>query len=491
MEAYNRNSRSAQLSPIASPPPITRAVNTARHAPPDNIIDLLLDAVCVVDASGRFVFVSAAGERIFGYTPQEMIGKPVIDFVFDEDRARTLQAIDEIVAGQPQPHFENRYVRKDGQVVHIMWSARWSEADQLRVAVARDVTERKRADALQAALYAISEAAHTAEDLVSLFRQIHQIIGGLLPAANFSIALYDGNSGELNFPYHVDEFEPAPAPQKRDSEALSAQVIRTGQVLLQSPDAGTAPAGERRAAEADTEANGLGVPLIASQGVMGALVVKDYRPGGRYTPKDIELLQFVSVQIAAAIERKQMAIRLQHIARHDPLTDLPNRELFHDRLQTALLQAKRNQTRLALLYIDLDNFKQVNDTLGHSLGDLLLQEVAHRLRRCVRESDTVGRVGGDEFLVLLHDIPQPEDALAIADKIRLALGQRYDLADQRVHVSPSIGIAHHPAHSADFRQLIRHADAAMYAAKKDGGNRAQIAPGPASADAANTPPSLR
>lgn len=454
-------------------------------------MDLLLDAVCVVDASGHFVFVSAASEHIFGYTPQEMIGRPVIDFVFHEDRARTLQAIDEIVSGQPQPHFENRYVRKDGRIVHIMWSARWSASDQVRVAVARDVTERKRAEAMQAALYAISEAAHTAEDLNSLFRKIHQIIGGLLPAANFSIALYDGDKDELSFPYHVDECERAPEPRKRDSEGLSARVIRTGQVLLESPDAETRPAEERRATRRNDSSNGLGVPLIASQGVIGALVVKDYRAEGRYTQQDIELLQFVSVQIAAAIERKQMAIWLQHIARHDSLTDLPNRELFHDRLQTALLLAKRNQTQLALLYIDLDRFKQINDTLGHSIGDRLLQGVAHRLRQCVRESDTVGRVGGDEFLVLLHDILQPEHALAIADNIRLALGQRYDLADQQVHVSPSIGVAFYPAHCDDYEQLIRHADAAMYAAKKFGGNRVQTASAPTSPIPGNGHPALR
>lgn len=441
-------------------------------------MDLLLDAICVVDARGCFVFVSAAGERIFGYTPAEMIGRPMTDFVFLEDRARTLQAVDEIIEGRPQPHFENRYVRKDGQIVHIMWSARWSEADQVRVAVARDVTERKRADTMQAALYAISEAAHSAGNLIALFEHIHQIIGGLLPAVNFFIALYDKNKDELTFPYYVDEYDQAPAPQKLDSEVLSAQVIRTGQVLHHTPDSGAPPPGQVHPATGRDSLNWLGVPLNAKKGVIGALVVKNYCAETRYTQKDVELLQFVSAQIATAIERKQMEIWLQHIARHDPLTDLPNRELFHDRLQTALRRAQRNQTLLSLLYIDLDRFKQVNDTLGHPIGDLLLQEVAHRLKQCVRESDTVGRVGGDEFLVLLHDIPQPEDALAVAEKIRIALGRRYDLADQRVHISPSIGVALYPAHSDDYKQLIRYADEAMYAAKKNGGNRFRVTAGP-------------
>ncbi|MBK3866681.1 PAS domain S-box protein [Pseudomonas stutzeri] len=116
-----------------------------------NILDFLLDAICVVDhATGCFVSVSGACERIFGYTPEEMIGKPMIDFVFHEDRQRTLEAAARVQAGYLQLHFENRYVRKDGEIVHINWSARWSEADQRRIAVARDITERKRLEAMQA-----------------------------------------------------------------------------------------------------------------------------------------------------------------------------------------------------------------------------------------------------------------------------------------------------------------------------------------------------
>jgi PAS domain S-box-containing protein len=110
-----------------------------------DITDLLLDAICVVDPQGVFVSITGAGERIFGYRPDEMIGKPMIDFVFQEDRARTLQAVDKVMAGHLQRHFENRYVRKDGTLVHILWSARWSAADQIRVAVARDITGQKQA----------------------------------------------------------------------------------------------------------------------------------------------------------------------------------------------------------------------------------------------------------------------------------------------------------------------------------------------------------
>ncbi|MGH8808961.1 MAG: PAS domain-containing protein, partial [Noviherbaspirillum sp.] len=155
------------------------SAKTADRLP--NFVDLLLDAVFMVDVRGRIVYVSAACERIFGYTPDEMIGKAMIDFVAPEDRARTWEEAMHVMAGSPRIGFENRYIRKDGRLASIMWSARWSEADQLRIGVARDVTERERADVLQAATYAISEAAYAASDLVALFREIHRIVAKLVP----------------------------------------------------------------------------------------------------------------------------------------------------------------------------------------------------------------------------------------------------------------------------------------------------------------------
>jgi diguanylate cyclase (GGDEF)-like protein len=179
--------------------------------------------------------------------------------------------------------------------------------------------------------------------------------------------------------------------------------------------------------------------------------------------------------VAAAIERKQTHTRLQHLAQHDALTGLPNRELFHDRLQTALARARREHSRLALLYIDLDRFKQVNDALGHAAGDLLLREVGLRLRQCVRESDTIGRIGGDEFLVLLPTIDQPADAARVAAKIRHALNRPFELDGELASISSSIGIAVCPEHGDGKQELIQRADRAMYAAKQRGGDRAVLA----------------
>lgn len=444
------------------------------HTFPENVMDLLLDAICIVDLQGRFLFVSAAGERIFGYTPDEMLGKPMLDFVYHEDRERTIEAARKVTDGYLQLHFENRYVRKDGNLVHIMWSARKSETDQVRVAVARDVTARKRAEATQKALHSISEAAHFAEDLYTLFQRVHQILAGLLQAENFFVALYDKETHALTFPYHADRAGQVPTPERQDAAQLSADIISSGDAVHLAPEAGTLHDVVRDAAPDQAPRNWLGVPLNTKEEVIGALVVHTDGPETHYSEKDRELLEFVSAQVATAIVRKQMELRLHHMARHDPLTDLANRDLVHECLQTALARARQDHSSFAVLYLDLDNFKQINDALGHSVGDRLLQGVARRLKAAVRETDTVGRIGGDEYVVLLAHI-SPEHTTRVAEKIRSALSRPFELDGRWVETSSSIGVALYPEHADDDRLLIHYADEAMYAAKRAGGNRVQLA----------------
>ena len=194
-------------------------------------------------------------------------------------------------------------------------------------------------------------------------------------------------------------------------------------------------------------------------------MVRSDADNAHYTKDDQELLQFVSNQIAAAIERKQITASLQQTALYDRLTQLPNRELFHDRMQRALARVRRDQVLLSLLYLDLDKFKEVNDTFGHGAGDLLLQQVARRLEECVRAGDTVARFGGDEFVVLLENIGVPEHAALIIEKIRSALKKPFDLAGQKISIVASIGVAHCPLHGDDEKQLLAHADKAMYLQK--------------------------
>ncbi len=175
-------------------------------------------------------------------------------------------------------------------------------------------------------------------------------------------------------------------------------------------------------------------------------------------------------------ERKASEARMQHLAHFDVLTNLPNRALFSDRLRQAIAKARRDRTQLALMFMDLDRFKPVNDQLGHQVGDSLLQEVARRLLDCVRrESDTVARIGGDEFVVMLPDIETVQAATQLAEKILAALNQSFDIDGHQILISSSIGIAIFPEHGQDENHLLQSADAAMYLAKENGRNRVQVA----------------
>lgn len=167
-------------------------------------------------------------------------------------------------------------------------------------------------------------------------------------------------------------------------------------------------------------------------------------------------------------EARDLSAKLARLALHDNLTGLPNRVLLADRLEKALERARRNGNAVSLLFVDLDHFKPVNDSLGHDVGDRLLQQVAGRLQGCVRSSDTVCRYGGDEFIVMLPDIAHPQDAAICADKILLSLSAPFSIGDHELRISASVGIAASPSGATDSTTLMQQADAAMYEVKAEG-----------------------
>jgi len=171
----------------------------------------------------------------------------------------------------------------------------------------------------------------------------------------------------------------------------------------------------------------------------------------------------------------EMTKELRHMAQHDPLTGLPNRALFSDRVQRELAYARRHDGRFAMIFLDLDKFKAINDNYGHAVGDRLLQQVAARLREVVRASDTVGRIGGDEFVVLMGELVAANTALALADKIRQAVRHPYRIDGRELNISCSIGVAIYPDDGDNEVALFKSADEAMYHAKEDGRDAIRLA----------------
>jgi diguanylate cyclase (GGDEF)-like protein len=354
--------------------------------------------------------------------------------------------------------------------------------DTGRVHCFRDITEHVRGMRMQAALHGISEAAHHTDDLPELFRRIHEIIGELLPARNFFVALYDAGADRLSFPYFVDEFDPHPEPRPLDSGTLTAEVIRHGRAFLVTQDGQDSLPEELRAVVGSQSVDWLGVPLVSNDSAIGALVVQSYDGDIRYNERDQALLQFVSSQVASAVERQRAALarklqseRIEKLAFFDPLTGLPNRALFLDRVRHAIGSAERGGRNVALLFLDLDRFKEINDSLGHALGDLALQEVARRLQATTRVEETLARLGGDEF-VLVAEGADHEAAAMIALRMLRLLIEPIEASGNLLSIGGSIGIAIYPADGETADELIRHTDIAMYRAKSSGGGFCFYAP---------------
>jgi diguanylate cyclase (GGDEF)-like protein len=194
------------------------------------------------------------------------------------------------------------------------------------------------------------------------------------------------------------------------------------------------------------------------------------------------LLRDINEQLVVATIRaqtqaetaEQIAAKMAHLAEHDYLTGLPNRAVLDDRLERSIALAQRHGNQVALLYLDIDNFKHINDSLGHAAGDQLLQSIAKRLQTCIRFSDTVSRQGGDEFVVLLVDVEGEHGAVLAAQKLIAAMVEPHRIGTHSLHATLSIGISLFPDHGKDKETIIRNADTAMYFAKQKGRNNYQI-----------------
>ena len=262
-----------------------------------------------------------------------------------------------------------------------------------------------------------------------------------------------------------------------EGRGLSGTAFRTQQPCL-SNDYPTDPrvTAFHAIVQGDGARSGAAFPLIIRGQAVGVMIYMSTEPD-TFTPEFAGLLQRLADNVSFALENFERADektkadeRIEYLASHDSLTKLPNRDMFNELLRHAIEGASRHQRSLALLFIDLDKFKVINDSLGHDAGDMLLLEVANRLRSVLRASDVVARLGGDEFVVLLEETAERNDVERIAGLLLSALGRPTQLSGHECHATASIGIAMYPSDGLDAQTLTKNADMAMYLAKEDGKN---------------------
>ncbi len=262
-----------------------------------------------------------------------------------------------------------------------------------------------------------------------------------------------------------------------DEERRDVESVLNTRKTFHLQDARDRPDGAPRSVGGRPYPAQLLVPFCTRDLAFGALALYGAHRGV-FDPFTIQWVEpfarHMTTILALATVRQETEARILHLAHHDPLTDLPNRTLFYDRLKQALAQAKRYDRRVGVLFVDLDHFKAINDSLGHETGDALLKIVAERLVRCVRSTDTIARLSGDEFTMVLQDLTREQDAGHVAQKVLEAVGQPAAVGKQMIPITASVGVALYPVDATDPDALIAKADRAMYRAKEKGGHCCQF-----------------
>jgi diguanylate cyclase (GGDEF)-like protein/PAS domain S-box-containing protein len=403
------------------------------------VLEQMFDSYYEVDLAGNFTFVNDAACLNLGYSREELIGHNFQIALSENDAKTVFQAYHTAyVSGEPNKGFAFAVRRKDGTVGFAESSISLRKNEKGAIigfrSISRDITERKQSE----------EALRSAEEK---YRSIIENINDIFYMLD--------NQGNITFI--------SPAVERLTKYEMSELI---GKPVF---------------------------PLVHPDDLPGLLESYNHLVSGQLVPWEFRLLDkdgrviFVRtsrqllykdgkvIGITAVMtdltERKKMEQKLEEMATHDFLTGLPNRVLLTDRFTMAAALAQRNKDRLSVMSLDLDKFKNINDTLGHEAGDQVLKTVSTRITAVIRASDTLARIGGDEFVLVMLETNHPKDATAIAQKILDSFAQPLLIGEHRVELSTSIGIATYPEDGQDMETLVKKSDAAMYYSKGHGRNQ--------------------
>jgi diguanylate cyclase (GGDEF)-like protein/PAS domain S-box-containing protein len=438
-------------------------------------LEISLDSIIVLTHEGRVVDVNRAAERTLGYSRDELVGRTIAETIAgpserDPHRQRLAHILATGSVSSVEQRLEMTVHHRDGSEipVELTLGATSVNGRPLYAACVRDLRAARRAEALQRAVQLVNEASSAVGDFNGLCANIHGIVAELLNPTHFFVAVRDEATMRLSFSYFVDPVDVEP-PAVESMETLAAYVLRTGEPLLASPSVVSELVSHGQvAAAASGSRDWFGLPLHKQGQPFGVVAVQAAAPDIGLTDDDRRSLTVLAPTIGVALERKQSEARIHYLAYHDALTGLPNRNLLLDRLQLALSQASRDRNHLAVLFLDLDRFKGINDLLGHTAGDEVLKEAAKRLDLYVRKGDTLARIDSDTFTVVVRGLRAAADAARVAESLHAALGEPLVVGDRELFVTTCIGISVFPEDGTDVETLLRNADTALYRAKDQG-----------------------
>ena len=403
-----------------------------------DILDNASDLIQSVSPDGHLTYVNAAWRNTMKYTDEDLKSLTVFDLIDPDQRGHCMDMFQKILGGEGYSNIETAFLTKDGSKVIVSGNVNCRFENGKPVStrgVFRDVTGLRKAQETERLVARVFECGLEAIMIIEPRGRILKVN----PAFSYMTGyLAEEVVGGYVYEFlRPDDFQPC-----EHQEALKAMAH------------GLSWQGEIQAKRKNGEMFLMWLSISRIQVEDGL---------------DTHLVAIFT----DITERKQNEQRLEHLATHDPLTNLPNRALFQERLQDEICNARNKAVMVAVLFIDLDGFKVVNDLYGHDIGDRLIQKVATSIKDSVRKSDLVARVGGDEFAIVAGEIMDIPSITLIAEKILASVSQQYDIDRYRIGVTASVGISFYPE-CQDPRSLLIHADLAMYQAKQDGKNTYRV-----------------
>jgi diguanylate cyclase (GGDEF)-like protein/PAS domain S-box-containing protein len=463
-----------------------------------SIFENAVEGIFQSTPTGQYLTVNPMLARIYGYdSPADLMEKltDINDQLYVHPHRRqefiTLMAAEGAVLG-----FESEIYRQDGKIIWISESARALYDSQNILlgyeGTVEDITERKRGEAdilrRDRLLQGLAKASHyllTATDLNSVMPEVLAILGESATVDRTYIYEHSTSSSgggvTMSMRYEWTRSGVVPSIQQPHWQGQSYETLgleRWYEAFSHGqPIRGLVrnfPALEQALLSQDGILSILMVPIFIDSDLWGYIGFEACRCEQDWSTSDESILVAIAASLGGFLKRQRTEAQMYYQAYHDSLTGLPNRTFFNQHLPLALAQAYTSQQMLAVVFLDLDRFKTINDTLSHAVGDLLLQQVTQRIAKTLRNGDIVARWGGDEFTLILPNITSPEDGARIAQRIAHQLTEPFVLDNHELYITTSIGIALYPHDGEDMTALMRNADAAMYRAKEQGRNNYQF-----------------
>ncbi|MED4533083.1 EAL domain-containing protein [Metabacillus fastidiosus] len=439
------------------------------------------DGIYFLDINGHFLDVNEIAEKLIGYSHEQLLKMDFFSTIDKSDNEKIRSAFESVKSGKTESR-EVRLIRKDGERIELYLTLIPTSLNENVIGItgiAQDITSKKQSEFLRQTQTDILELIAVGKPLPEILKKIVEVIEGKTDDVCCSVMFYDEEKNVLRIGYapHLNEvlrrkFSEIPVRLNTNSHSHTVHIKELD--IAQNITTNEVWENYHQEAMKYGIQSCWSLPILSTNDSLLGIFILYYNNVRKPTKFEIELLTSLSYLTGLAIERNKFEENIQYLASHDVLTNLANLRYFKEIATNAIEEVKRENGKLYIMFMDLNEFKSINDNFGHAYGDSILKATAERIKECVSSSDIASRVGGDEFVILLRNIGDYDKVNDIAQKILEAVKQPIIIDNSEFHITTSIGVSTYPNHGETIEGLMRNADTAMYNVKSTGGNASLI-----------------